>query len=126
MKGLRTRNLTFVSLVVLALPVGAALAADTGADGRTGAAGASSEGRGATLPKSELGGGPPPPMGQAEPTDASKAVRGTAEQPPPLTVGRAIPGPDGVSTKIVKPQPCSVAAHETDGTTTCIGIPATR
>jgi hypothetical protein len=30
--------------------------------------------------------------------------------------------PDGVSTKIVRAVPCSTAAHETDGTTTCIGI----
>jgi hypothetical protein len=31
--------------------------------------------------------------------------------------------PDGVSTKIVRAVPCSTAARETDGTTTCIGIP---
>jgi hypothetical protein len=31
--------------------------------------------------------------------------------------------PDGVSTKTVGAVPCSTAAHETDGTTTCIGIP---
>jgi hypothetical protein len=31
--------------------------------------------------------------------------------------------PDGVSTKTVKAVPCSTAARETDGTTTCIGIP---
>jgi hypothetical protein len=30
--------------------------------------------------------------------------------------------PDGVSTKTVRAVPCSTAAHETDGTTTCIGI----
>jgi hypothetical protein len=32
-------------------------------------------------------------------------------------------GPDGMSTKVVKAVPCSTAARETDGTTTCIGIP---
>jgi hypothetical protein len=32
-------------------------------------------------------------------------------------------GPDGISTKVVKAVPCSAAARETDGTTTCIGIP---
>ena len=32
-------------------------------------------------------------------------------------------GPDGISTKVVKAAPCSTAARETDGTTTCIGIP---
>jgi hypothetical protein len=36
--------------------------------------------------------------------------------------GRAIVEPDG-STKSVKAAPCSTAAHETDGITTCIGIP---
>ncbi len=30
---------------------------------------------------------------------------------------------DGVSTKTVKAVPCSIAARETDGTTTCVGIP---
>ena len=36
--------------------------------------------------------------------------------------GRAIVGPDD-STKIVKAVPCSTAARETDGSTTCVGIP---
>ena len=31
--------------------------------------------------------------------------------------------PDGVSTQTVRAAPCSKAARETDGTTTCIGIP---
>jgi hypothetical protein len=30
---------------------------------------------------------------------------------------------DGVSTKTVKAVPCGISARETDGTTTCIGIP---
>jgi hypothetical protein len=30
---------------------------------------------------------------------------------------------DGVSTKTVKAVPCSTFARETDGTTTCVGIP---
>jgi hypothetical protein len=33
---------------------------------------------------------------------------------------------DGISTKTVKARPCGTAARETDGTTTCIGIPAER
>jgi hypothetical protein len=33
-------------------------------------------------------------------------------------------GPDGNSTNVVKAVPCSAAARETDGTTTCIGIPS--
>jgi hypothetical protein len=36
--------------------------------------------------------------------------------------GRDVVGPDG-STKTVKAVPCSTAARETDGSTTCIGIP---
>ncbi len=39
--------------------------------------------------------------------------------------GRAIAEPDG-STKSVKAVPCSTAARETDGITTCIGIPDKR
>jgi hypothetical protein len=31
--------------------------------------------------------------------------------------------PDGVSAKTARAVPCSTAARETDGTTTCIGIP---
>jgi len=36
--------------------------------------------------------------------------------------GLNIVGPDGVSTKTVKAVPCGLAAKETDGTTTCVGI----
>ena len=74
--------------------------------------------------KSDLGGKPPPPLvGQQTPSDAAKAARGVTEDPASSTVGLAVTAPDGVSTKIVKPRPCGVAAHETDGTTTCVGIP---
>ncbi len=31
-------------------------------------------------------------------------------------------GPDGISTKTVRAVPCSTAARETDGSTTCVGI----
>jgi hypothetical protein len=54
---------------------------------------------------------------------APKAVQGVAEKAPFSSTGLARPGPDGVSTVIVAARPCGVAAHETDGTTTCIGIP---
>jgi hypothetical protein len=37
--------------------------------------------------------------------------------------GRDEVGSDGISTKVVKAAPCSTTARETDGTTTCIGIP---
>jgi hypothetical protein len=30
---------------------------------------------------------------------------------------------DGISTKTIRAVPCSIAARETDGTTTCVGIP---
>ena len=36
--------------------------------------------------------------------------------------GLNIVGPDGVSTKTVKAVPCGLAARETDGTSTCVGI----
>jgi hypothetical protein len=36
--------------------------------------------------------------------------------------GLTIVGPDGVSAKTVKAVPCGLAARETDGTTTCVGI----
>jgi hypothetical protein len=35
--------------------------------------------------------------------------------------GLDVAGPDG-STKSVRPVPCSTAAQETDGSTTCVGI----
>jgi len=37
--------------------------------------------------------------------------------------GLNVVAPDGVSIKTVKAVPCSIAARETDGTTTCVGIP---
>jgi hypothetical protein len=36
--------------------------------------------------------------------------------------GRDVPGPDN-TTKSAKAVPCKATAQETDGTTTCIGIP---
>jgi hypothetical protein len=53
----------------------------------------------------------------------SNEVQGVAEEAPLSPTGLSQPGPDGVSTVIVAARPCGVAAHETDGTTTCIGIP---
>jgi hypothetical protein len=71
-------------------------------------------------------------------TNAPKGDTGTSAPPPsaaPSWQPTALPeidtGPgldkvaaDGVSTKTVRAVRCSTAAHETDGTTTCIGIPA--
>jgi len=42
---------------------------------------------------------------------------------PGTQTGRDVVASDGVSTKTVKAVPCSTAARETDGSTTCIGIP---
>jgi hypothetical protein len=98
----------------------------------------------ASGPLPDAGGRIPPPVpGQGQPPGQSGApqsgeftlpgeatppqdVRGIAETPPPATVGLATAGPDGISTRIVPARPCGVAAHETDGTTTCIGIPSRR
>jgi hypothetical protein len=40
--------------------------------------------------------------------------------------GLNVVAPNGVSTRTVKAVPCSTAARETDGSTTCVGIPAKR
>ena len=37
--------------------------------------------------------------------------------------GLSVPAPDGVSSRTVKAVPCGLAARETDGFTTCVGIP---
>lgn len=78
-------------------------------------------------PATGTGAASPPITGQTQTNPAPpKAVEGVAEEEPASTVGRAEPGADGVSTRIVAPKPCSAAAHETDGMTTCVGIPAKR
>lgn len=43
---------------------------------------------------------------------------------PGVTVGRSIPTADGIGTKTVPARPCTTSARETDGKTTCIGVPA--
>jgi hypothetical protein len=84
------------------------------------------------------GGGPPPdsadgssPSGagaeqaqrtQQGPIAVPKLVGGVAEEPSPAT-GFAVLAADGVSTRFVAARPCGLAAHETDGTSTCVGIP---
>jgi len=75
-----------------------------------------------------LGGGISPEAlrSQRPPTNdpaAPKDVQGVAVQEPLPPTGLSRPGPDEVSTVIVAARSCGVAAHETDGTTTCIGIP---
>jgi hypothetical protein len=67
-------------------------------------------------PKGNEAGGAAPPA-QANPqrsVQGGTAASGT----------RADPSERVVREKPVKPRPCSISAHETDGTTTCIGIKA--
>ena len=86
--------------------------------------------------------GPPPNTGPApisEPSSTTQPAQGyTGAYGPPgpatpyytgpiqdefTSTGRAVVGPDG-STKIVNAVPCTKASRETDGFTTCIGLPA--
>jgi hypothetical protein len=68
----------------------------------------------------------PPAAVTTPPATAGAApVSGTAFLPN-TTTGLDKVGDDGISTKTVKAVPCSVAARETDGSTTCIGIPDDR
>jgi hypothetical protein len=70
------------------------------------------------------------------PSDATVGVAPSAAAPGPDVVpqpggplnpgtqtGRDVVASDGVSTKTVKAVPCGTVARETDGSTTCIGIP---
>jgi hypothetical protein len=64
----------------------------------------------------------------AAPAPSSVPIVGPAPvigspQNPGTTVGMSRAGDDGVSTDTVKAVPCSTSARETDGSTTCIGIP---
>jgi hypothetical protein len=74
-----------------------------------------------------LGAGPPP-AATAAPSLAMPPIAGGApEVGGPLISGSETGlnevADDGVSTKTVGAVPCSKAARETDGTTTCVGIP---
>jgi len=89
-----------------------------GYGGSTGVAPASNVPGGGTSPEA-LRSQRPPTNGPTAPKD----VQGVAEEGPISPTGLSKPGPDGVSTVIVAARSCGVAAHETDGTTTCIGIP---
>ena len=74
----------------------------------------------------ETGGVGSPPA--APPPSTGVPIIGVA----PQVGGPLLPGKDtgldkvaddGISTKTVRAVPCSKAARETDGTTTCVGIP---
>ena len=77
---------------------------------------------------SDIGGTQPSPpvSGLARTPMAPADVRGIAEQAPSSTTGLARPAEDGISTRTVPARPCSTAAKETDGTTTCVGIPVRK
>jgi hypothetical protein len=66
---------------------------------------------------------PPPPPPPPAPTGAAPLPGSPLL--PSSTTGLSKVGKDGVSTDIVKSVPCSTAARETDGFTTCIGVPDT-
>jgi hypothetical protein len=113
----RSTTIAFALLVTMMLPAGNALA--QGAARTTGVGNASGVTPGPAVPT----GAPPEQSLPAAPS----AVQGFAERGDPDASGPGLAetGPDG-STKIVPARPCSAAAHETDGTTTCIGIPGRR
>jgi len=75
--------------------------------------------------RSGAGGVSPPSLGQSAPA-APPAVQGisAAENQTFSPTGLSKPAEDGISTKIVPAKPCTSAARETDGTTTCVGIPS--
>jgi hypothetical protein len=68
-----------------------------------------------SAPDIPAGGPPPGNAGSAETGRAQGSVS-------PKSVEGVAAAQDGVSARIVAPRPCGVAAHETDGFTTCIGI----
>ena len=67
----------------------------------------------------------PPAIGQST-SVVSVAVQGIAENQTFSRSGLSTVAEDGVSTKIVPARPCTSAARETDGTTSCVGIPLRR
>jgi hypothetical protein len=74
---------------------------------------------------------PPAVSGDQTAAPATSVPPSTAGAAPPVgsplhpgtTVGLDKVDDDGVSTKTVKAVPCGAAARETDGSTTCVGIP---
>jgi hypothetical protein len=68
-----------------------------------------------------------------EPAKGYLGAYGPAGSPTPYSTGPLpeytggpglnVAGPDGVSTRSVKAVPCARSARETDGFTTCVGIP---
>jgi hypothetical protein len=75
-------------------------------------------------PWPEIAGRSPPIAGQSAPVAPGQGISVQAQAS--SRTGLAVPAEDGVSTKIVPAKPCSTAARETDGSTTCVGIPSRR
>ena len=74
-----------------------------------------------SAPDTPAGGLPPSVLGKT--SNTGSAETGQAQGPVgPKSVEGVAAAPDAVSTQLVAPRPCGVAAHETDGFTTCIGI----
>ena len=80
------------------------------------------------LAQSAIPDGPPPALGPPTVSGPGPAQLNGAPPPPATgllpstTPGSEQVADDGISKKAVKPAPCSTAARETDGFTTCIGI----
>jgi len=91
----------------------------------TGSAAGSTTSNNPPAARSGAGGPSPPALGQSAPA-APPAGRGVsaAENQTFSPTGLSKPAEDGISTKIIPAKPCTSAARETDGTTTCVGIPS--
>ena len=68
-------------------------------------------------------GGSPPPLGSVADTPSGIVLPGGNPLISRTDTGLNEVGSDGVSTKTVPAKPCTTYARETDGTTTCVGIP---
>ena len=66
---------------------------------------------------------PPPPLGSVADTPSGIVLPGGNPLISRTDTGLNEVGSDGVSTKTVPAKPCTTYARETDGTTTCVGIP---
>ena len=68
----------------------------------------------------------PPATNPGEKPSLSKPFEGLPTDAPFTPTGTAELARDGQSLVDGPVRPCGTAAHETDGTTTCIGVPAKR
>jgi hypothetical protein len=74
-----------------------------------------------SAPDTPAGGLPPSLLSKTSNSGSAEPERAQGPVGPKSVEGVAA-AQDAVSTQIVAPRPCGVAAHETDGFTTCIGI----